>query len=130
MRHKCSFFYYTGISDLYMVNTSLVRVVSKWQDLGLSLGLSPSSLEVIEAEHPRDTSRCMTETLAAWLQRQGRTIPSWWALVTALESCKGTKDITLRIAREHGMPLCVCALMCACLHELGLFPWLTLILPR
>ena len=110
VRHKC-FLTCTGITDLYMVNSSIVGVTAKWLELGLSLGLSPSILKVIEIEQPKDTSRCMTETLAAWLQKKGKD-PNWRSLVTALESLSIDRDIILKITREHstlcGMCVCVC----------------------
>ena len=42
---------------------------ANWYELGLRLGLLKSSLDVIEKNHPRDVSRCMTECLSQWLGR-------------------------------------------------------------
>uniref|UniRef100_A0A1X7TLS4 Death domain-containing protein n=1 Tax=Amphimedon queenslandica TaxID=400682 RepID=A0A1X7TLS4_AMPQE len=42
---------------------------ANWYDLGLTLGLLKSSLDVIEKNHPHDASRCMTECLSQWLRR-------------------------------------------------------------
>ena len=75
----------------------------KWKDLGLSIKLSPYTLERIEAEHPRDVGRCVTQTLAEWLQRQGKAVPTWRALATAVTSqAIQRRDIAHRIARCQG----------------------------
>ena len=94
-----------------MVNSSIIGVTAKWLELGLSLGLSPSILEVIEKEHPKDTSRCMTETLAAWLQKKGKD-PNWRSLVTGLESLSIDKEIILKITREHSILCGMCVGVC------------------
>ena len=42
---------------------------TNWYELGLRLGLNKNTLDVIEKNHPRDVSRCMTECLSQWLSR-------------------------------------------------------------
>ena len=39
----------------------------RWYDLGLRLGLQKNTLDVIENNHPKDASRCLTECLSRWL---------------------------------------------------------------
>ena len=41
----------------------------KWEDLGLQLGLYKPTLDVIEADNPRDNDACLIECIAKWLQR-------------------------------------------------------------
>ena len=38
-------------------------------ELGLRLGLKKTTLDVIEANYPRDVGRCLIECLSKWLER-------------------------------------------------------------
>ena len=83
------------------MNAAVVTVVNKWRELGLALGLSPHTLERIALEFPRDPSRCLTEVLAEWLQREKT---SWRALVAALrQPTVAKKALADEIAETHGM---------------------------
>ena len=42
---------------------------TRWQDLGLRLGLHKNTLDAIERNHPGDVSRCLTECLSQWLRK-------------------------------------------------------------
>ena len=42
---------------------------TKWQELGLRLGLLKDTLEAIEMKHRGDVYHCMTECLSHWLRR-------------------------------------------------------------
>ncbi|XP_019860892.1 PREDICTED: uncharacterized protein LOC109589223 [Amphimedon queenslandica] len=42
---------------------------TRWQDLGLRLGLHKNTLDAIERNHPGDVSRCLTECLSKWLRK-------------------------------------------------------------
>ena len=42
---------------------------SRWQELGLILGLHKNTLDTIEKNHPGDVSRCLIECLSQWLRR-------------------------------------------------------------
>ena len=82
------------------MNVAVVTVVD-WKELGLALGLSPDTLDVIAAQYPRDPRRCLTEVLAEWLQKEGT---SWRALVAALrEPTVGKEGLANEIAETHGM---------------------------
>ena len=95
--------FFADIKALCAVNSELVSVAPRWRDLGVSLGLDSSTLELIDADHPRDASRCLTEVLAKWLQ-QVRTIPSWRTLVFALTSfLVNRSDLAHGIAMSHGI---------------------------
>ena len=39
-----------------------------WHDLGLKLKLFPNTLDNIEANNPRDVSKCLRECLSSWLR--------------------------------------------------------------
>ena len=62
----------------------------KWHELGLRLGLLKGTLDEIEANHPKDASRCLTECLDKWLRRadnvNSRGGATWDSLSDALKS--------------------------------------------
>ena len=56
--------------------------------LGLNLGLSANTLDIIEADYKGDSTRCLLECLKAWLRQtdqvKERGGPSHYALIKAL----------------------------------------------
>ena len=66
--------------------------VKRWHDLGLRLGLSSNTLDIIERDHTSDIRRCLTECLSLWLRRidsvDERGGATWDSLSTALRSMK------------------------------------------
>ena len=42
---------------------------TKWQELGLRLGLLKDTLDAIEMKHRGDVHHCLTECLSQWLRR-------------------------------------------------------------
>ena len=90
------------ITALPAVNSELVSVAPKWMELGRSLGLDQPVLDALESNYPRDVNRCLTETLAKWMQ-QVRTARSWRAITHALiVSSINRVDLTHSIAMSHG----------------------------
>ena len=90
------------IDSLYDVNKE-VAGVADWFHLGLSLGLEYTTLEKNEKNNHGDVDCCMTDMLAAWLQGQGTSTPSWGALVDGLASHGvNKKDIATKVAMAHG----------------------------
>ena len=65
---------------------------TKWDDLGLRLGLLHTTLEAIERNNHGDVSRCLTRCLSQWLRRadnvDSRGGATWDSLSTALRSMK------------------------------------------
>ena len=65
---------------------------TRWQDLGLRLGLHKNTLDAIERNHPGDVSRCLTECLSQWLRRtdnvDSKGGATWDSLSDALRSMK------------------------------------------
>ena len=63
---------------------------TKWDDLGLRLGLLKNTLEAIERMNRGDVSRCLTECLSQWLRRvdnvDSRGGATYDSLLTALRS--------------------------------------------
>jgi len=87
---------------LHAVTSELVSVAPKWMELGLYLGLEQPVLDALESNYPRDVNRCLTETLARWLQ-QVRTARSWRAITHALISPFINRvDLAHNIAMSHG----------------------------
>ena len=66
--------------------------VKRWRILGLRLGLSSNTLDIIERNHPFDIERCLDECLSRWLRRvdnvDNRRGATWDSLSTALRSMK------------------------------------------
>ena len=66
--------------------------VKRWRNLGLKLGLSSNTLDIIESDHPSDIERCLDECLSRWLRRvdsvDKRGGATWDSLSTALRSMK------------------------------------------
>ena len=91
------------IRVLHDVSIAVVTVVHK-RELGLALGLSRHTLKRIAADYPGDSCRYLTEILAAWLQKEDESTPSWRALAGALRKPtvreEGLADV---IAKAHGM---------------------------
>ena len=84
LKHQMVFLsFLVDIAALHAVNSELVSVAPKWMDLGRSLELDQPVLDAIKSNYPRDVNRCLTETLAKWLQ-QVRTARSWKAITHAL----------------------------------------------
>ena len=91
------------IQALCAVNSELVSVAPMWMDLGLSLGLDKPVLDSLESNYPRDVNRCLTETLAKWLQ-QVRTARSWRTITHALIAPSINRDdLAHSVAMKHGM---------------------------
>ena len=67
------------ISSLHLDVERLVDIIdilekcsfpeSRWDELGLRLGLLKTTLDTIERNHPGDVSRCLNECLTRWLRR-------------------------------------------------------------
>lgn len=94
-----------GMSDLADILEALREhefLLTKWELLGIQLGIHFNKLKVIEAEH-RDMEQCLCEMLATWLRLdydykdKGR--PSWQGLVNALRYIKQINTAE-KIAKE------------------------------
>ena len=63
---------------------------TKWDELGLRLGLLKNTLEAIERMNHGDVSKCLKECLSQWLRRvdnvDSRGGATWDSLSTALRS--------------------------------------------
>jgi len=60
---------------------------AKWKDIGLNLGISKNSLDIIKTNNPLNCEHCMSEMLAKWLRKENaKSNPSWRSLCQALYS--------------------------------------------
>ena len=93
--------YLTATEDLLAVEQELGEF-SKWKDLGLNLGLSADSLEVIE-EDQRLTKGRVQAVLLKWLRKEYRVDkhepPSWKALAEAVRPVN--RALAMKIYDRH-----------------------------
>ena len=72
---------------------------AQWDTLGLNLGLSPSSLEVIEEDY-RFAHERLKAVLLRWLRRKYNlekyNLPSWIGLADAVEPINRALAITIK----------------------------------
>ena len=75
-------------------------LTAKWFVLGLALGLPTSVVRQIEYDHPRDSLRCLTEVITAWLRSNSQA--SWQGLASALRlPSVGEFVLATKIAKAH-----------------------------
>ena len=61
------------------------RVSAIWEDIGLCLGLSTDSLDIIKKDNPGDSKSCFREMIKIWWRRVDPP-PSWSAIIEAVET--------------------------------------------
>ena len=101
-------FYYMIIVSVNLggMYTIISPVRDKWKDIGLKLGLFPSTLEQIEKSYDRRTDRYLYSVLTKWLQRRddvwkkGGT--TWSSLILALKSV-GADETVLATCRAEAI---------------------------
>jgi hypothetical protein len=75
-------------------------VATRWQELGLQLGLYKPTLEVIDEIYRGNPRKCLMECLAAWLKGEDKVMdkggPSWTSLADALH-----------VIGEHNIAICI-----------------------
>ena len=85
------------------------RVSSRWDYVGLQLGVSPESLEEIDGEHQRKED-CCTALFADWLRGApdtGSKQRSWESVLSAVETGHGTEaqgEIRVRLREAAAQP--------------------------
>ena len=90
----------SGEHSLVAIVNTIHTLAAKWFNLGVALGLPYNRLTSIESDFPRDSLRCLTETVQIWLQSS--SCPSWRGLVSALRSPSVNRiDIANRTAKDH-----------------------------
>ena len=85
------------VDDLATIQVAVWEARAEWYNLGLQLGLPPSTLDVIQKNHPGDCNQCFTDMIKEWL-RTSDLQPTWEALANALESPQvGWSDLAKQI---------------------------------
>ena len=94
-------YYLTATDDLLAVEQELGEF-SKWEDLGLNLGLSADSLEIIE-EDQRLTKGRVRAVLLKWLQKEydvdKHGPPLWKVLAEAVRPAN--RALAIKINDRH-----------------------------
>uniref|UniRef100_A0A1X7UDL4 Uncharacterized protein n=1 Tax=Amphimedon queenslandica TaxID=400682 RepID=A0A1X7UDL4_AMPQE len=67
---------------------------TRWQDLGLRLGLHKNTLDAIERNHPGDVTRCLTECLSKWLRKADNVNSKGGATFDSLSNALRSMDET------------------------------------
>ena len=71
-----------------------------WIDLGDALGLLPTTLSTIEANHKNDAHRCLRELLVKWLERTDGVSATRTSLVEAFEDID-LPDVASKLSRRE-----------------------------
>ena len=91
----------TGEEDLSQVYFA-IPTVNQWIQLGLALGLHPSTLERIDKEKVGRIEDCKMAMLLAWLRRKDAIVsialPTWNALANALRKI-GEKEVADQLSK-------------------------------
>ena len=113
-----------GYDDLFDVMVELTSVTARWKQIGLTLRLDPTKLDVIYTDN-KNAEDCLCEVLSLWLKGVYNTKkygePSWKMLVEAVRHPIGGKNPALakEIAKKYGgtcITLICCVLMYYILH--------------
>ena len=73
------------IADLPKIQTEIWEARTRWYNLGLQLGVSVDTLDVIKYNHHTNCDQCFTDMIKEWL-RASDLQRTWEALAKALES--------------------------------------------
>jgi len=95
------FINFVGINDHNDVYQECKQFSAKWDIIGLSLGVTSTTIAIINRDNSNSCERCMSEMLAKWLQRENeKCIPSWRSLCQAVcaEVDRSTAD---KIAEKY-----------------------------
>lgn len=76
---------YLDHTDLAKVYRAIHRVCTRWEDLGLELGILYNDIKRIEQEYRGNLEKCLKELLSIWLKRADPK-PTWKTLIKALNT--------------------------------------------
>ena len=78
---------------------------TKWDRIGLRLGLPKSSLDIIKDQQHSDPVKCLDEMLSRWLKKteliSGYPSPSWRVLCNAIHDAGENPALAESISKEH-----------------------------
>ena len=90
------------MNDLYPVSTACRECATKWEKIGLCLGLPKHLLDEIEKRNREDSVQCLDEMLSCWLKQteliSGYPLPSWRVLCNAIHEAGENPALAGRIA--------------------------------
>ena len=72
-----------SLSDLKVVREALYQERSKWDDIGIELGISKNDIDAIRKEKLGDTGECLTELISYYLKEDNA---SWSNIILALRA--------------------------------------------
>ena len=92
--------------DFQEVRRNVADLTGDWQAFGSALGLSNTAIREIDLANRGDPSRCLDGVLEKWLNQDYNWekfgLPTWKALVAAVESRSGRRDTALGKKAGHG----------------------------
>ena len=74
-----------SLSDLKTVRDALYEARSKWEDIGIELGLGKNDTDAIKREKSNNVGDCFREMLSTYLKRDNPE-PSWSSIIAALRA--------------------------------------------
>ena len=94
------------MNDLHPVSTACRECATKWDKIGLCLGLPKSLLDIIKDQERSNPVKCLIEMLSHWLKKaeliSGYPSPSWRVLCNAIHGAGENPALAESIAKEHG----------------------------
>ena len=73
---------------------------AQWDMIGLNLGVSSSTIAIINRDNHDSCERCMLQMLTKWLQKENeKCVPSWRSLCQALWDID--RSTAILIAEKH-----------------------------
>ena len=103
-------------NDFMDVKLAVYDVMDRWQGVAHAIGLNPSQVRTIQAQHPGNIEGCLDESLYVWLRRAHNEEkfgpPTWKKLVEAVAARAGGQNraVSLEIAKEHTSECGICAI--------------------
>ena len=77
----------------------LSKVASKWENIGILLGIDDGPLSKIKADNHGESGDCLREMLRVWLKKVDPP-PSWNLLVDALKSL-GEEKLAQELRKKY-----------------------------
>ena len=85
--HDVKFFVYIYTEERKLQLKEVLECTKKvvqWNLLGIELGIDPSTIRMIQLQHPHSVDQCRVEMFSRWLDSDEN--PTWEKLVEALEN--------------------------------------------
>ena len=87
--------------DLCWIYEDVLSAASKWNNLGLALGLNSDELDTIKAAQPDSPTECLKEVLKLWLSKSSQS-PTLKTLISALrKSTVGYEELASTLEEKY-----------------------------